>query len=56
MEDGFVSDVLLQTPSYGRTSVARLARTYLHQLCADIECSLENLSGAMGDRDEWNPC
>ena len=26
---------------------------YLHQLCADTGCSLEDLSGEMDDRDGW---
>ena len=29
----------------------RPARTYMQQLCADTGCSLENLQGAMDDRD-----
>ena len=35
------------------TSVGWPARTYLHQLCADTGCSLEDLLGAMDDRDRW---
>ena len=37
----------------GRTSVGRLARTYLHQLCIDTKGNLEELPGAMDDRDRW---
>ena len=29
------------------------SKTYIQQLHADIECSLENLPGAMDDRDGW---
>ena len=29
------------------------ARTYLQQLCANTGCSLEDLPGAMDDRDGW---
>ena len=48
-----ISDVLLWTHSHGQAKVGWPARTYLQQLCADTGCSLENLLGAMDDRDEW---
>ena len=50
-KDEFRSDVLLRTTSHGRAKVRRPARTYVQQLCADTECSLEDLLGAMDDRD-----
>ena len=28
-------------------------RTYIQQLCTDTGCSLEDLTGAMDDRDKW---
>ena len=28
-------------------------KTYIHQLCADTGCSLEDLSGTMDNRDGW---
>ena len=40
-------------PSHGPTNVGRPARTYLHQLCADTECSLKDLPGEMDDIDWW---
>ena len=40
------------TPSHGRTKAVQPARTYIQQLCADTVCNLENLLGAMDDRDE----
>ena len=46
-------NVLLWIPIYGRASVGRSARTYLHQLCVDTGCRLEDLPEAMGNRDEW---
>ena len=52
-KDKLISDVLLWTPSHGRASVERPARTYLQQLCADRSYSLEDLPGAMDDRDKW---
>ena len=47
-----VSEVLLQTPSLGCTSVNR-PRTYQSQLCSDTDCSLEDLLGAMYNWEEW---
>ena len=29
------------------------ARNYIQQLCADTGCSLEDLPGAIDDRDGW---
>ena len=40
-------------PTHGRASVGRSTRTYLHQLCSDIGCSLENFPGAMNYKNEW---
>ena len=51
--DEFISDVLLWTPSYGRTKAGRPARTYIQQLCEDTGCSSEDLLEAMNDREEW---
>ena len=47
------SDVLLWTPTHGHTSAGRLAETYIHQLCANTECSLEDLPGVMSNMDGW---
>ena len=53
-EDGLISDVLQWTPSHGRAKAGRPARIYIQQqLCADTGCSLEDLLGAMDDRDGW---
>ena len=46
-KDELISDVLLWTPSHGRP-----AKTYLPQLYADTRYSLEDLPGAMNDRNE----
>ena len=51
--DELISDVLLWAPSHGRAKAERPARTYVQQLCANTGCSLEDLSGAMDDRDGW---
>ena len=50
-KDKLISNVLPRTPTHGRASVGWPARTYSHQLCADTGCSLEDLPGAMDDRD-----
>ena len=52
-QDELMSDVLQWNTTCGRASVGRLARNYLHQICADTGCSLEDLPGAMDDRDGW---
>ena len=48
-----ISDVLLWTPSYGRTKAGRPAWTYIQQLCEDTGCSPEDLPEAMNDREKW---
>ena len=48
-----ISDILPWTPSHGRAKAGRPARTYIQRLCADTGCSLEDLPGAMDDREEW---
>ena len=39
--------------SHGRAKVGRPSRIYLQQLCTDAGYSLEDLLGAMDDRDGW---
>ena len=53
LEDKFITCVLLWTPSHGRVGVGGPAGTYLHQLCTDTGCSLQDLLEAKDDRDEW---
>ena len=36
--DELISDVLLWTPTHGRTKAGRPARTYIQQLCEDTGC------------------
>ena len=50
-KDEVISDNLRWNSTHGRTSVGRPASTYLHQLCADTGCSLEDLPKAMDDRN-----
>ena len=52
-KEELISDILLWTPAHRRTKVGRPVRTYLQQLCNDTGCSLEDLPGAMNDRDGW---
>ena len=49
-KDELISDVLLWTPAYGRAKAGQPARTYIQQLCEDIECIPEDLPEAMNDR------
>ena len=48
-----ISDVLLWAPSHGWAKAERPNRTYIQQLCADTGCDLEDLPGAMDDREWW---
>ena len=50
-KDEFISNTLLWTPSHGRANARRPARNYIQQLCADTGYSLEDLPGAMDDRN-----
>ena len=52
-KDELISDLLRWTPSHGRANEGRPARNYIQQLLADRGCSLEDLQGAMDDRDKW---
>ena len=48
-----MSGVLLWIPLQGRANAGRPARKYIQQLCVDTGYSLEDLPGAMDDREEW---
>ena len=48
-----IRDLLLWTPLHGRAKAGRPARTYIQQLCADTECSPEDLPEAIDDREGW---
>ena len=52
-KDELISNILLWTPSHGQTKIGQPARTYIQQLCTDTGCRLEDLPGAMGDKDGW---
>ena len=52
-KDELISDILLLTPSHGWVKAGWLVRTYIQQLCADTGYDLEDLPGAMDDRDGW---
>ena len=48
-----INAILLLNPTHGSASVGWLARTYLHQICVDTGCSLEDLLKEMDDRNGW---
>ena len=50
--DELISDVLLWTPTYGRATAGRPARTYIQQLCEDRGCSPEDLPGVMNNSEK----
>ena len=52
-KDELISDLLLWTHAHKIGKVGRPTRTYIPHLCADTGCSLEDISGAMDDRDGW---
>ena len=52
-KDELISDILLWTPSHGQAKAGQLATTYIQQLCVVTGYSLEDLLGAMDDRDRW---
>ena len=47
------SDVLLWTPSHACTKAGWPVRTFIQQLYANMECSPEDLPGAMDVREGW---
>ena len=51
--DELIRDVLLWTPTHGRSKAGRPARTYIQQLCEDTGCSPEDLPKEMNDRKKW---
>ena len=51
--DELISNILLWTPLHGRAKAGWPARTYIQQLCTNTGCSLEDLPGAMDNRDGW---
>ena len=54
-----ISNVLQWPPPHGCVSVGWPERTYLHQLCMDTGCNLEDLPRVTDDGDGWreeNPC
>ena len=52
-KEELISNILPWTPSHGRAKVGWPARIYIQQLCSDTGCDLEDLPGAMDDRDGW---
>ena len=52
-KDKLIIEDFQWTHTHGRAIVGWPARTYLHQLFEDTECSLEDMPGAMDSRDGW---
>ena len=52
-KDKQISDILLWTPSHGREKAGRPAGNYVQHLCADTGYRLEDLPGAINDRNGW---
>ena len=52
-KDKLISNIFLWTPSHGWAKAGLPARTYIQHICANTGCSLEDLPGAMDDRDGW---
>ena len=50
-KDELICDLLQLTSTRGHVSFYRPARTYLHRICSDTGSSLEDLPGAMDDRN-----
>ena len=46
-------DILMWTPSHGLAKAGQAARTYIQQLFANTGYILEDLPGAIDDRDGW---
>ena len=60
-KEELINDVLLWTPSHGQAKAGQPARTYIQQLCANTGFSLEDLPGAMDNRQvarygQGDPC
>ena len=52
-KDELISNVFQWTTSHEQARIGWPVRTYLQQLCTDTGCSIEDLPGAMGNRDKW---
>ena len=52
-KDELISDIILWTPSHRGANVGRPSRTCIQQLCVSRVYSVEDLPGAMDDRDGW---
>ena len=50
-KDKLISDIFQWIPTHECASVGWSARTYLHHLCVDTECSLKDLLAVMDNRN-----
>ena len=51
-KDKLINNILLWIDTRGYTSNGQPVKAYIHQLCADIGCHLEDLWKVMGNRDK----
>ena len=51
--DKLISDMLQWTLSHGQAKAGWPAGTYIQQLCVGTGCSLEDIPGAIDDREGW---
>ena len=49
-----ISDVLFWQPRHGKRKRGRPEKTYIDQMCADAELTVEELKRAMMDRSWWS--
>ena len=52
-KDKIISKILLWTSTHVRTSVGQPTKTYIHELCANTGCHLEDLLSTKVDWDRW---
>ena len=50
-----ISNIFLWTPEHGHTGIGWSAKIYIHHLCANTECCLEDLSKVMVRKRQMNP-
>ena len=52
-KDKLRSNVLLWTSTHKYTSVGQLTKAYIHQLCSNTGCHLEDLPKTIANGDRW---
>ena len=52
-KDELISDDLLWTPTLGYSTICQTAKPYIHQLCVDTGCYLEELPRSITHRNRY---